>query len=159
MYIPLYVYYYFWFCGLLLTSVSFENKLKPRNTRLDHTCVSTINQFLDCCIVYWIVLDLHWNNLYNKTAKLEKVHKKYTKYFAITGQIKITLFNDRKCLIVTSNGVSSNNNVGSKLCLVYCLHKNMCCELKSICTTVWQYYAVYIIIPSKNPLYSWSGIS
>jgi hypothetical protein len=84
-----------------------------------------IHQFLDCCIAYWIVLNLHWNNLYNNTEKLEKVHKMYTKYFAITEQIKLTLFNDRKCLIETSNVVSSNNNVGPKQSLVYFLYKYM----------------------------------
>ena len=152
---PLYVYYHVWFYVLLLTSVAFEKIVMPINTRLDHT----IHQFLDCCIAYWIVLNLHWNNLYNKTEKIEKVHKMYTKYEAITEQIKLTLLNDRKCFIETSNVVSSNNNVEPKLCLVYFLYKYMWCELKSIWTTVWLYYAVCRIVPSKHPLYSWSGIS
>jgi hypothetical protein len=65
------------------------------------------------------------------------VHKKYTQYERITEQIKLTVFNDRKCLIETSNVVSSNNNVGSKLCLVYSLYKNIWCELKSIWSDAW----------------------
>jgi hypothetical protein len=54
-----------------------------------------------------------------------------------------TLLNDRKCLIETSNVVSCNKGVGSKLCLIYSLYKNMWCVLNSIWTHVWFYYFIY----------------
>ena len=44
--IPLYACYHFCFYVLLLTSVAFETFLKPRSTRLDHSCRATLNQFL-----------------------------------------------------------------------------------------------------------------
>jgi hypothetical protein len=48
-----------------------------------------------------------------------------SKYEPLIEQIIPTLLNDRKCLIETSNVVSCNKGVGSKLCLIYSLYKNM----------------------------------
>ena len=56
MYIPLYVYYPYLFLRIVVVVHSFRYRFKDKKYKLDLSCVSTINQFLDCCISSWIVL-------------------------------------------------------------------------------------------------------